>query len=239
MFYNAHAYVASKLHKSEDNLLLIGSILPDIAIMKIIDWDNGLHGKENTRNFIKFIQEENPNYLFLGKGVYTHCILDDVSHLKYHSGVGYAYQNNEELSELVGEYYNEDKEMAKRKAHNYIESGVDILLLKENPEIQGLVEQAFEKVDLDELSVLLSLYFKIDKEKFKQTISQYFNLITKNDLRNKDNWIFFWEDLNKIMGLKKIEETKIKTLLDKSIDLTKDTYKDFLHYSITEGLKEI
>ena len=179
MFYNAHAYVASKLHKLEDSLLLIGSILPDIAITKIIDWDNGLHGKENAKNFIKFIQEEKPNYLFLGKGVYTHCILDDVSHLKYRGGVGYAYQNNEEISELVGQYYNEDKETAKRKAHNYIESCVDILLLKDHPEMQSLVEQALERTDLNELSVLLSSYFKIDEEKFKQAISQYFNLITE------------------------------------------------------------
>ncbi len=41
------------------------------------------------------------------------------------------------------------------------------------------------------------------------------------------------------MGLKNIEDTKIKTLLDKSIDLTKNTYRDFLHYSIAEGLREI
>jgi len=239
MFYNAHAYVASKLYKSEDSLLLIGSILPDIAITKIIDWGNGLHGKENAKTFVKFIQEERPGYLFLGKGVYAHCILDDVSHLKYRDGIGYAYQNNEELSEFVGQYYNEDKEMAKRKAHNYIESGVDILLLKEHPEIQGLVEQAMEKIDVNELSALLSSYFKIDNEKFKMAISQYFDIVTKHDLRNKDNWIFFWEDLDKAMGLKNIEDIKIKTLLDKSIDLTKNTYRDFLHYSIAEGLKEI
>lgn len=239
MFYNAHAYVASRLHASEDSLLLIGSILPDIAIMKIIDWGNGLHGKENAKNFIKFIQVKNPNYLFLGKGVYTHSILDDISHLKYRDGIGYAYQNNKELSKLVGQYYNEDEEMAKRKAHNYMESGVDILLLKEHPEIQGSVEKALERINLSELSALLSLYFKIDKEKFKQAISQYFDILIKFDLRNKDNWIFFWKDLNKIMELKNIEDTKIKTLLDKSTDLTKDTYRDFLQYSISEGLKEI
>ena len=239
MFYNAHAYVASKLYKSEDSLLLIGSILPDIAVMKIIDWGNGLHGKENAKKFIEFLQEEFPNYIFLGKGVYAHSVLDDISHLGYRGGVGYTYQNNKELVELIGQYYNEDEDMAKRKAHNYIESGVDILLLKEHPGMQSLVEQALESLDLNELSALLGAYFKIDKKQFEKAISQYFNVLTKNDLRKESNWIFFWKDLNKIMGLKDIEDTKIKILLDKSIDITKDTYKDFLQYSITEGLREI
>lgn len=239
MFYNVHAYVASKLYNSKDKLLLVGSMLPDIAITKIISWDEGLHKKENAKKFIQFIETFYPNYLFLGKGIYAHCVLDDFTHINYRGKIGYAFQNNEGLSELAGQYYNENKEKANGKAHNYIESAVDILLMKEHPEIQNLVRLAIKTINLSELSVLLSSYFQIDEGKFKQAIPQYFDLVTRYDLSDKNNWIFFWKDLNRMLKFKNIEDIEIKNLLDKSIDLTKNTYKDFLQYSISEGIREI
>lgn len=129
--------------------------------------------------------------------------------------------------------------MAKKKAHNYIESGVDILLLSKYPKIEIEVKEAIGKIDIQELSTLLSSYFGIDEDKFKQALFEYFGLVTKYNLGNKNNWILFWKDLNKIMGLKVIEDMQIEELIDKSISIVKNTYRDFLVYSLKEGLKEL
>ena len=64
MFHNTHVYLATRLYKSYDNLLMLGAFLPDIAITKIIQWEGGLHGKKATLMFKKFTQK-NPKYVTL------------------------------------------------------------------------------------------------------------------------------------------------------------------------------
>lgn len=96
MFHHTHSYLASKLYKSQDPFLLLGSILPDIAVTKIIKWTGGLHGKRSVNKFTKFINK-NPGYDWLLKGVIAHNVIDDFTHKNYKGETGYAFQNNQEL----------------------------------------------------------------------------------------------------------------------------------------------
>ncbi len=238
MLHNTHAYLASKLYKSEDALLLTGSILPDIAVTKIITWDKGLHGKENFESFFKFVEKNYPDFLNLNKGILAHNIVDDFTHKDYFGGIGYAYQNNKELSKLVSKYYGLDEKRAEGIAHNYIESGVDILLLREHPDIQKQIREAVGRINKKDLADLLSDYFKGDKSKFFAALLQFLDLFTKYDFAKGDNWILFWGDLEKLLSLRDIGVQHRKVLLNKSVNIVKNTHKDFINYSIKEGLKK-
>lgn len=238
MFHHTHAYIASKLYKSENDLLLVGSILPDIAVTKIIAWEGGLHGTESVQSFFKFIQNKYPQFLDLYKGILAHNILDDFTHKDY-GATGYAYQNNKELVKLVSKYYALDDASARGKAHNYIESGVDILLLQENPSIQLKLKKALRSIDQRELAELLSEYFASDKNEVINAISFFFDLFTKYNFEKLDNWAEFWRDLAQLLSLKKIEEKERKSLLDMSVEVTKNTYEDFLNYALSQGVKKI
>lgn len=239
MFLNTHTYVASKLYKSNESLLLVGSILPDIAVTKVIKWEGGLHGRESTDKFFQFIHQKYPDYLNLSKGVFTHSIVDDFSHHNYQGKTGYAYQNNEELSKLVSKYYGLDEEAARGKAHNYIENGVDILLLRENPTVQGQIRQAIKQTNREQLAQLLGQYFQIDQGKFLTALRQFFNLFTKYDFTKESSWVFLWSDLEELLSLRKTRDQDRQDLLHKSIDIVKNNYKEFLNYSLLEGAKEI
>ena len=168
MFYNTHAYLASKLYRSGEALLLIGSILPDIAITKIITWDKGLHGKENFESFFKLIEKKYPEYEFLKKGILAHNIIDDFTHKDYPGGTGYAFQNNKELIKLLIEYYEITRKRAKVLAHNYIESAVDIYLLKDHPEIANfrqmleLKKRLFNDFNIEEFFSMVDFYISMD-----------------------------------------------------------------------------
>ncbi len=239
MFHNTHAHFSSKLYDSDDSLLLIGSFLPDIAITKIIDWEKGLHDKETAKKFLESIREKNSSYAALFKGIYSHCILDDFTHHKYKIKPGYAYQNNQGITALVEKFYDLESDTARKIAHNYIESGVEILLLPSIPDIPKKLEVALQEINTEELAELLSSFFHIEENKFLKSIILYFELVKRHDLRKKEDWVSFWSDLNKMRSSKEIEGAKIMELLEKSVKLVKDSYREFLDYSFKEARKEL
>lgn len=237
MFHHTHAYLASKLYKSEDTLLLIGSILPDLAITGSISWEDGLHGGDNDAKFTSFIEEKYPEFLHLAKGVHAHNIVDDFTHIHYKGKIGYAFQNNKELVALISQFYELDDQKAEGKAHNFIESGVEIFLLLKNPEIQQSLKSATLQVDREKLSQILAEYFHKDPKNLQEAINRYFELFTSTDFSQKENWITFWTELEKLMKLKPIGNGKREQLLNKAQEITKHNYHEFLEYSLIEGIR--
>ena len=239
MFHHGHSYIASRLYNSEDPLLLIGSILPDIAITKIITWDKGLHGEENNLKFKIFIEENYPDFINLAKGVNAHNILDDTSHLEYHRKPGYAFQNNKELVSLIGEAYKIDEVNAAGKAHNYIESAVDIMFLSDKPNWQEILKEGINNYNSKELAVVIGKYFKIDEMRFYHAIEDFFNLFTKYNFEKLDEWNSFWMDLEKLLSLKDIGYHKRSELLENAVSIVEKSYNDYLEYSYQKGLSRI
>lgn len=240
MFYNAHVFVASKLYGYDEKLILVGSILPDVAITRIIGWENGLHGKENIRKFSKFVKRNSSSLSELCKGIVAHSILDDFTHKNYNNNIGYAYQNNSKLSEIIIKYYKLDNEATSSTiAHNYIESAVDIVLLQEHSQLQLKIKNAVEQMDINSISNLLGLYFATSKEKFRYALIKYFKLVNRYDLSTIESWVLFWEDLENLLSIKKTDKDQKKELLNFSINLVSNTYKDFINFSIRQGLREI
>lgn len=235
MFHHTHALTASKLYQSQDELLLLGSIIPDIAVTKIIKWVGGLHGKRSINNFTKFINK-NPDYDWLLKGVIAHNIVDDFTHKNYQGDIGYAYQNNQELLSLISKYYGLGKKAARGLAHNYIESGVDILLLQDQPLIQKTLKQALRRINQEKLSNLLGSYFNINYKKFHNALTQFLDLFTKYDFSQKENWVLFWQGLEILLSLKDIGNQRRNELLNMGVDIVKNTYQEFLNYSTKSSL---
>lgn len=235
MLHHTHAFTVSRLYQSQDDLLLMGSILPDIAVTKIIKWEGGLHGKRSVNHLTKFI-DKYPNYHWLLKGVIAHNVVDDFTHKDYQGGKGYAFQNNQELVILIAKYYGLGKKAARGLAHNYIESGVDIWLLQDQPIIQKTLKRALRSINQEKLSNLLGSYFKIDQKKFYNSLTKFINLFTKYDFSQKESWILFWQDLEILLSLKDIGNQKRKELLDKGVDIVKNTYQEFLTYSTKSPL---
>ncbi|MBI2021291.1 hypothetical protein HYS93_00195 [Candidatus Daviesbacteria bacterium] len=237
MFHNTHAYLASKIYQSEDTLLIIGSILPDIAVTKVIKWEGGLHGFDRCKDFEKFIQGYEPDYMNLYKGIYAHNIVDDITHKNYIGGVGYAYQNNHELVGLVKRLYGLDEDRAKGVAHNYIESAVDILLLEKYPKVQQLLRNAANSIDKEYIAELLSEYFRLNKEDLEINLNKFLDLFTKYDFKDQISWVRFWEDLEKLLSLKSLTSEQRGEILITALNSVKLTYEDFLSYTIIKGHK--
>lgn len=233
MFHHTHSYLASKITDSEEPLVLLGSMLPDLAITGVISWEQGLHGAEADFQFTEFIEQNYPAFINLAKGVHAHNVVDDFTHLDYKGKPGYAFQNNKELVLLVGNFYELDEEKAKSKAHNFIESSVDIQLINDMPEIQTKLRMAINQIEREKIAKILAEFLRKDRQKIFEALNIYLELFTKYDFSKQGEWVSFWIDLEKYMKLKNIGNGKRTQLLNKANEATEKTYKAFINFVLT------
>ena len=232
MFFHAHLYFSEKIFNlKQDDLLVIGSILPDIAVTKIVGWEE-LHKNKSVEHFEKFIKENNQNYISLIKGIKSHIALDNFTHKSYKNGTGYAFQKSPPLVNLVSKCCDIDKKSSKTVAHNFIEMAVDILLLKDNPILIETLRKSIKSSDKGKLSQLLSSFFKKDNKKMLSSLSYYFETILKYNLNSLDGWVFLWRDINNLLFSKEIDKDLTKKTIIKATHLVKNSYREFLKNSI-------
>lgn len=234
MYTNTHVYfVQEKLKALPSNLLTVGSFLPDIALTRIIGWED-LHNKETISKFQTTIQKTKPKFRDLGAGINYHFLLDEVTHKGYKNGTGYAYQCiTPELVKLVSQaFYINDECTAKTVAHNIIEIAVDSFVVKENPELLKHIKDAVQSVDINQIGELLSSFFNIKDQKTTSTLTSFFSLMTKYDTRSVDDCIGLCKEVNKLLFNKSLNDNKAKRSLLLARELVKDSYHEFLNFSI-------
>lgn len=235
MFFNTHAFIASSILNSNNPLAIVGSVFPDIAITKLIGWQDGFHDKNNLIKFSEFVASHNQEYIPLAQGIITHFIVDNYSHNNYMNETGFAFQNNERLVEMIKYFYDIDNQLAATKAHNYIESAVDYHILQNNLWVQNLLKNSIEEVDINKLSKLLEKFFDLPHNKTKESINVYFNLILGYDLSSVSGLLKLWGELEEYMNLKNISVNARIKIIKTSITITKETHKEFVDFSINNG----
>ncbi len=237
MFANAHVFVAQQILSSKiDSLAIIGSFLPDVALMKLISWDD-LHKEETLQEFTSFLRKTNPDYLPLSAGISCHIVLDNLSHSYYKNAVGYAYQYaTPEFMNLVSQAtLSDDPKITKIKTHSFIETAVDMLLLQQYPELRETMRNAVTKTNIKEISKLISGFFTLDKQQCHKAITDYFTLMTVYDLNKMGDYIALWNALNKLLFDKGINEVKTEEAITIAINLVKDSYQEYLNTAIEKG----
>ena len=233
MFFHTHLYFSHKIFNSNlDDLLAIGSILPDIAISKVVDREE-LHEDKSIERFEKFVKENNSDYLSLIKGIKSHIILDGFTHKNYKNGTGYAFQKSSSLIDIASKCCDVNKKLAQKTAHNFIEIAVDILLLRNAPALNEILKKSINSCDKERLSKLLSSFLKKDKGDLFSAISLYFETILRYDLYNINGWVSLWGDINNLLYSKKINRDLTKKTIIKATYLIKNSYRKFLEDSIT------
>jgi hypothetical protein len=135
------------------------------------------------------------------------------------------------------EYYGLDEERARRKAHNYIESGADIMLLSDEPGVQDRLRAAVGQIDQAGIAQILGEY--LDRSTIHGSIpaalSSFYTGFTSQDFTRIDAWAEFWRGLEVRMDLKDIGHDRRVECLALSADITRGTYQQFLAYSLERG----
>lgn len=198
-----HAYVASKAVKGSENLLVIGSLLPESSPF-IADspftWEE-IH--ESGEKLLRFLDKNNPKARGLALGILAHS--KEFGADKFNKLVeDIVGEKKEELARKIVDCSGVRIETAReRRLHNYLWWGMDLWILKTRPEFVVKLKKIVSAANIEEISAILSEAFSKDQSKVQMMMEILF----------KD--MYRPEDLNSSLGLARIWSRQVAGLPDK------------------------
>ena len=156
-----------------------------------------------------------------------HYELDLRSHEAYDNGTGYAFSHQtDQLRELVARACGFDSpEDARGVAHNFIEAGVDINLLRRDDTIQHEVRRALSAADIEGTARHMATFFEADRTETATKLTAYVDLMVKHDLTGLAGWVAFWSDITALLFKRQADEQATKAALALAVELTANDYQ--------------
>lgn len=233
MLFHTHVYYSKRVDQNLDSLKVIGSFLPDLALTGVITW-NDLHKRHNILEFFEYVEKNNPEYTSLLKGINYHNTLDYYAHLEYKNLTpGYAYASiPSEMPPLLEKALGVTTERARTSSHNCIECGVEYYLLRDDPDLTKLIKNAIEQIHKEKLTKLLAEFYKKDENVILEALNQLFSFAMDYNLKTLDGWLKLWVELNRFYLKKEADPNLSREVLELSFKTIKDTYREFIEYSI-------
>jgi hypothetical protein len=227
MFFNAHAYYSIERSRGvAEPLRILGALLADSALTGTVNWTD-LHDKYTIQALIAQLGKSEA---LLGLGLIDHYDLDLKSHDAYQGDMGYAFsRQTPQLRILVARACKlESPEQVQRLAHNFIEAGVDINLLRRDKTIQDKLRKALELADISGAAKHVSNLLKKDSAATTAKLKAFTALTMKYDLRKLDGWVALWVEIISLLLHKKADEPAVKEALRLATSLTAKDYQQVL-----------
>lgn len=198
-----HAYVATEAIKGNRQLLIIGSLLPESSPFipnNPFTWDE-IH--EGGEVFLQFLKENFPEKQDLALGMIAHSAKFGADGWNKRIEQ-FAEGKKECLSQKIAQASGwSSLEYAEFWFHNYLWWGMEVWILKNNPEFVKEVKGVLKGVDISEVSRLLAECFDKDFKKVEKTFQKLFKEIYRS------------EDLNSVAGLAQIWARQAAGLTEK------------------------
>lgn len=193
MFFNAHAYYSMQRSGSAEPLRIFGALLPDSALTGVLEWGS-LHQKDTIQEFSTRLTERDA---LLGLGIIDHYELDMRSHDAYNGGAGYAFsRQTPQLRALVAQASGlASADKARGIAHNFIEAGVDINLLRHDASVQQNLRAALQAVDISAVAEHLASFFKLETAETTTKLVAFRELMLRYDLATIEGWTELWTEI--------------------------------------------
>lgn len=239
MFFHTHVYAAQKITGRDSSLLIYGSILPDIAVTKIAGWDDISKRAEEFRNWLIL---KDGRYADLGLGMMLHeypCGIDRFTHSSYNGNKGYAFENSGTIVRDVSVCLGITLEQAKIVAHNFIETGVEFFIVRDNSSVVKLLRKSISNVDINQIAKYFSEFYGTEKQKTIKAFESYNELLMKFDYGSVDGLVDMWASFANYLFDKPIERSKTKAVIEKSIAIVKPTYKKFISDAVEQCKKDV
>jgi len=234
MFPLSHIYVATKVAERENGLLILGSVIPDLAW-----YSTPLRGvlHNEPKEFWSFIKEKYPDFLDLALGVRLHSqIGKGADYYSDDEETGFAKVNGRKiLKEVAAAFDIEEGQQALALSHNFIEAAVDLHLREKFPSIVRMYQEAIDSGMVGKVAAILSEYFKKDVSLVEDELNKLFAFFGPENVSSRigvcSNAVVPY--LEKVLD-KKLNFDQILNVLDQSLALTKDSFMTFLGGTIRQ-----
>lgn len=226
----AHTYISTKVTGKESELLVFGSILPDITHISAGRIDRvKIH--ESPQLFYDFVRINFPDLADLALGVKLHSpIGKGADWYSDDDDEGFAKIEGKKIAKESGQLWKvTDEKESIVLAHNFIEASIDLNLLSSHPEILSLYRRSMTNLDVDKISICLSKYLKMDKDKVYFELNNLINFLSPDNLSSAENMaaklIIPWREM--IYGVK-ADYKQTLHVLELAKDITRNKYLIFL-----------
>lgn len=232
MFPLSHIYVSTKVAEKENDLLVLGSVIPDLAWFSM-PLKGMLHNEPNE--FWNFVKEKYPDFLDLALGVKLHSqVGKGADFYSDDETIGYAKINGRQLIAEVKKLLEINGErQALVFAHNFIEAALDLHLNNEFTFLPELYIKAFKEENVLPVLRLLGDYLQKDETLVAVEINKFASFFQPESRSSPEkitqNAFIPYAKAN--MGIV-LDFGKALSLINKSFKLTKDSFQSFLDETV-------
>ncbi len=236
----SHTYVSTKVTGKKSPPLILGSILPDISTTSSqqIGRDR-IH--KSPREFYEFISTNYPQLIDLGLGVRLHSQIDGGA--DFYSDdpkVGYAVIEGEKISADTAKLLEIPKGIVSLiLAHNFIEMAVDLHLYKDFREIWDIYKDGIENVkeDFPKIAKCMGAYLELEQSLVLRELNNLTDFLSPYNLISKEISVEKALPLINLKFHKNVSLEETLKIVDKALEITKPSYKEFLDNAV-KGVKK-
>lgn len=234
MFPLAHLYISTKVTGKENDLLILGSVIPDLAWFSE-PLRGALHNQPDE--FWDFVKEKYPDFLDLALGVKLHSqVSRGADYYSDDETVGYAKINGKKIVKNVAMAFGiAEGQQALGFSHNFIEAAVDLHLARRFPSLIEIYKTAIDGEWVEKVANVISDYLGKDTTLVKTELEKLFDLFSPENISTA-NGIYSGpvaSYLEKILQ-KKLKHDQILDVINQSQELIKDSFMSFLNETVNK-----
>lgn len=170
-----------KKNLSSYRLAIIGSILPDLDMIKGLNLD--VHGR--CRDFYFYLKRVDPKFAPLGWGMYVHDLLD-----KYVEN-GFVRKKSKYAKEILGRFDHGIEAKEDMMAHLLVEHSIENLLLSKHPGLIREILHARRRFNKRRLAKHLYDFFSCNKKMLTKVL-WFLKRVSLRDFRTDRGVIMLW-----------------------------------------------
>jgi len=239
MFPLSHTYVSTKVIDRSSSLLIIGSILPDLATTSSegdLIWEK-IHN--SPVEFFTFVNSKCGNLVDLGVGARLHSqVGKGADFYSDDKKVGYAVAEGKKINTDVAKLLNvEEGETSLILAHNFIEAALDLNLRDSYPHLLEVYRQGIKQSNLQEIASCLSVYLGKDNKLMCGELKRFIEFANPKHLLSVEAIVDgILLPLIKLKFGKGADRRGATAVVRKAKLITKNTYLGFLE-KVVENMK--
>jgi len=232
----AHTYIATKVTGRKDDLLLFGSVLPDITLTSSRRINEDMMHK-SPQQFYGFIKKSYPEFLDLALGIMLHSEESKGADIYTDDqGRGFAYKKGRHLSNDVAALLKmEPGEVSLQLSHNFIEGALDLLLAINHPDIITTYRDVQRNVAPSLISKSLADYLGLTQQDVEKELEFFKDFLSYKHLSTKEGMVDgIGKPLIKMLMNIDVDRAEAVKLFGKAVTLIEEGCLQFLDDTVNK-----
>jgi len=224
-----HAYIATRAVDGNIELLIIGSLLPEMLPYvpnNIFDYEE-FH--EGGKKLLKYLEGYYPEKRDLALGLLSHGT--ELGADKFsQASEKLVVSKKASLSKKISRTHQVDLRAAEGRLHNYVGLGIDWLLIQNEPGLIKQVQETLKTINIEEISYLLAKAFGKNEAKVRTMVEILFRDIYRwEDLTTAEGLARTWgRQVSRLPERDKVDVVEASEIIKECAELLEGEWRSFL-----------